>query len=186
MEQIPPPAEETPSPAAADAAAAAAGLHAQLEEATALAAQRLAAWQRAQADYQNLKKRSAQEIQDRSVEIAAHLLRELLPIVDDLERALDADPSRDPTAWLAGVTLIRQKLYHYLEAVGVSPIATAGQPFDPAFHEAMGQAAGPAEQIVSLVRKGYLLGPRVLRPAQVLVGSGEPPAATPGADITGA
>lgn len=183
MEQIPPPAEETPSPA--DSAAEAAGLRAQLEEVTALAAQRLAAWQRAQADYQNLKKRSAQEIQDRSAEIATHLLRELLPIVDDLERALDADPSCDPTAWLAGVKLIRQKLYYYLEAVGVSPIATVGQPFDPAFHEAIGQAAGPAEQIVSLVRKGYLLGQRVLRPAQVLVGNGEPPA-TPGADITGA
>lgn len=184
MEQIPPPAEETPVPA--DAAAEGAALRTQLEEATALAEQRLAAWQRAQADYQNLKKRSAQEIQDRSAEIAAYLLRELLPIVDDLERALDADPSRDPTAWVAGVTLIRQKLYHYLEAMGVSPIATAGQAFDPAFHEAVGQAAGPAEQNVSLVRKGYLLGQRVLRPAQVLVGNGEPPDATPGADITGA
>ena len=84
---------------------------------------RLGAWQRAQADYQNLKKRSGQEVEDRAARTAAALLLELLPVVDDFERALEAEAEVDPAAWAAGVRLIQRKLYRYLEQVELQPIA---------------------------------------------------------------
>jgi molecular chaperone GrpE len=136
--------------------------------------QRMAAWQRSQADYENLKRRSRQEMADRMTFAAAALLSGLLPVVDDFERAVSADRGQDPAAWAAGVQLIQSKLFQYLEQAGVQPIAAEGQPFDPKFHEAIGKASGPEGQVVTQVLKGYLLGQRVLRPSQVLVGEGEP------------
>lgn len=135
--------------------------------------QRLAAWQRSQADYENLKKRSQQEMADRTTFAAAALLSGLLPVVDDFERAVTADRGQDPAAWADGVRLIQSKLFQYLEQAGVQPIAAEGQPFDPKFHEAIGKASGPEGQVVVQVLKGYLLGQRVLRPSQVIVGEGE-------------
>ena len=142
-------------------------------------AQRMAAWQRAQADYENLKKRSQQELAERATLAAAALLMGLLPVVDDFERALAADRAQDPAAWADGVQLIQHKLFQYLEQAGVQPIAAEGQPFDPKFHEAIGKMSGPEGQVVTQVLKGYLLGQRVLRPSQVIVGQGEADGATP-------
>ena len=162
-------------PRAVSAAALAveiAELKAQVAELQEESERRLGAWQRAQADYQNLKKRSGQEVEDRAARTAAALLLELLPVVDDFELALEAEAEVDPAAWAAGVRLIQRKLYRYLEQVELQSIAAEGQPFDPAFHEAMGQAPGPAGQVLSQLRKGYLWGGRLLRPAQVIVGGG--------------
>lgn len=146
-------------------------LRQQLEVAQELATERLAAWQRAQADYQNLKKRSQNEVQERVFHTTSALLLELLPVVDDFERALEAGAQVDSASWLEGLHMIQHKLYQFLERTGVQPIATDGQPFDPNFHEAVGQSPGPAGQIITQVEKGYLIGQRVLRPAQVIVGS---------------
>ncbi len=81
--------------------------------------QRMAAWQRSQADYENLKKRSQQEMADRTTFAAAALLSGLLPVVDDFERAVSADRGQDPAAWADGVQLIQSKLFQYLEQAGV-------------------------------------------------------------------
>jgi molecular chaperone GrpE len=148
-------------------------LQERLATAQAESAQRMAAWQRSQADYENLKKRSQQELSDRMTFAAAALLSGLLPVVDDFERAVSADREQDPAAWADGVQLIQSKLFQFLEQSGVQPIAAEGQPFDPKFHEAIGKAAGPEGQVMVQVLKGYLLGQRVLRPTQVIVGEGD-------------
>lgn len=135
--------------------------------------QRLVAWQRARADYENLKKRSQQEVAERSTLATATVLLTLLPVVDDFERALESDKEQDPLAWADGVQLIQKKLFHFLEQVGAQPIAAEGQAFDPKFHEAIGKASGREGYVVTQVLKGYLLGQRVLRPSQVIVGNGD-------------
>ena len=158
-------------------AAEVAELKAALASARAEAEERLMAWQRARADYENLKRRSAQEVQERTAQATGALLLELLPIVDDFERAFAADPS-DAEAWQEGISLIDRALCQLLERIGLQPIAAEGQPFDPNFHEAVSQGPGPAGEVITQVRKGYLLGTRVLRPTLVVVGQEETAAET--------
>lgn len=135
--------------------------------------QHLAAWKRARADYENLKRRSASEVNDRAAQATAGLLLSLLPVVDNFDRAFEADREEDPGAWAEGIALIHKDLLQVLERLGVQPIAAAGQPFDPQYHEAVGRAPGPDNEVLEQVRKGYLLGTRVLRPALVVVGHGD-------------
>lgn len=148
-------------------------LRAELEQARALAEERLAMAQRAQADYENLKRRTERERGDLIQVVKVGLLGQLLPLVDDLELALQTDPDPDPTAWLEGLRLIQGKVISALEAMGLQPIAAIDQPFDPRFHEGVGQAPGQDGVVVTQVQKGYLLNGHVLRPARVLVGNGE-------------
>ena len=159
---------EAERPATADDA-----LRAELDQARALAEERLAMAQRAQADYENLKRRTERERGDLVQVVKAGLMGQLLPLVDDLELALQADPDPDPTAWLEGLRLIQGKVVSALEAIGLQPIAAIGQPFDPRFHEGVGQVPGQDGVVVTQVQKGYLLNGHVLRPARVLVGNGE-------------
>ena len=170
---------EVGEPVAVSAAALAAEIAELKAEVASLreqAEKRLVAWQRAQADYQNLKRRSRQEVGERATYAVSGLVLELLPVVDDLDRAFAADDSvdvpQDSEAWVEGIRLIQRKLYALLERAGVQPIAAVGQPFDPNFHEAVGRAPGPANQILTQAQKGYLLGQRVLRPSLVIVGEG--------------
>jgi molecular chaperone GrpE len=153
-------------------------LRAELSRVEEQAAERLAAWKRARADYENLKRRSATEVNDRAAHATSALLMELLPIVDDFERAFHADRSDDQEAWAEGIALIERELMQLLERLGVQPIAAEGQPFDPNFHDAVSQGPGPAGEVIAQVRKGYLLGPRVLRPSMVVVGQGDDAAAS--------
>ena len=146
--------------------------------------QRLVAWQRARADYENLKKRSQQEVAERSMLATATVLLTLLPVVDDFERALESEKEPDPLAWVDGVQLIQKKLFHLLEQVGLQPIAAEGQAFDPKFHEAIGKGNGREGYVVTQVLKGYLLGQRVLRPSQVIVGNGDDDSSAEGMDQT--
>ena len=134
--------------------------------------QHLAAWKRARADYENLKRRSATEVGERAAQATAGLLLALLPVIDNFDRAFEADREDDPEAWAEGIVLIRKDVVQLLERLGVQPIAAAGQPFDPQYHEAVGRAPGPDNEVLEQVRKGYLLGTRVLRPALVVVGTG--------------
>lgn len=123
-------------------------------------------WKRALADYQNLEKRIQSEKQQ-FVKIAnAGLIHHLLSIIDDLERA--ADHIKD-----SGLGIIINRLHKLLEQEGVQLIPTDNQPFNPAQMECIEKTPGPKDIVTSTITKGYLLHDTVLRPAQVMVGSGE-------------
>ena len=134
----------------------------------------LAGWQRAQADFENYKKRSEQEKGEMSRFANSTLMLNLLPALDDLERALDLTPPElAEHGWLDGVKLIERKLKATLEAHGLSPIKALGEPFDPNLHEAVRQAEGDDGMVIEEIEKGYKLYDRVIRPSKVVVGNGE-------------
>jgi molecular chaperone GrpE len=145
-------------------------LQAKLVEAEAKAAQNLDGWQRAAAEFQNFKKRIER---DRTVDQAAmkaDLIRQVLPVLDDLERALRSRPQED--AWFNGIELIQRKMQAILEAQGVRRIEAEGAIFDPNFHEAISQEpvdGVESGRVVAVVLNGYILGEQVIRPAQVKV-----------------
>ncbi|GMU40533.1 MAG: protein GrpE [Chloroflexota bacterium] len=129
---------------------------------------------RALADYQNLLRRAREERAEIGRIAVADAVAGLLPVLDDLERAVDSAPEdvRDH-AFAEGVRLVLQGFRRALEQRGVEEIHALHQPFDPNKHEAVGQAPGPENQVVHLVRRGYAVNDRVIRPAMVMVGSGE-------------
>ncbi len=134
----------------------------------------LAGWQRAQADLINYKRRSEQEKLEFSNFAHANLILSLLPIFDDLERALAHAPARlAKLPWVDGIRLIVRKFQNALEAQGLTPIEALGKPFDPNLHEAVRQDKGAEGIIIEEVQKGYKLHDRVIRPAMVVVGNGE-------------
>jgi molecular chaperone GrpE len=145
-----------------------------LAEAKAKAEANLAGWQRAQADFINYKKRAEQEKQELGKFANSVLILNLLPILDDFERAFSSiPPSMKKLSWLDGIKLIERKLWAILEAQGLSPIEALGKPFDPQFHEAVRQDKGKDGIVIEEVQKGYMLNDRVIRPAMVVVGNGE-------------
>ena len=138
-------------------------------------ARHYAGWQRAQADYENLKRRSAQDVRDRVQQSQRAILLDLLDLADDFERAnreapADGEHADDP--WRQGVELISQKLNALLLRQQVRQIDTVEQSFDPEFHEAVGQLPGQHNEIVAVLRTGYTVGNRILRATQVMVGDG--------------
>ncbi|UCD53807.1 MAG: nucleotide exchange factor GrpE [Dehalococcoidia bacterium] len=134
----------------------------------------LAGWQRAQADFINYRRRSEQEKKDIGKFANAALMLDLLPILDDLERAFAAIPSHPTKAsWIDSIRLIERKLWASLEAQGLSQIKALGEPFDPNFHEAMRQDKGREGIVVEELQRGYTLHDRVIRPSKVVVGNGE-------------
>jgi molecular chaperone GrpE len=134
---------------------------------------------RTTADFDNYRKRIERERREVSEAASADLIRDLLPVVDDLERALSAsapaekEREADNAASLRrGVELIHRQLLDALRKRGAEPFETVGQLFDPAWHEAISYEAGsnrPEGEILGEVRRGYRLGQRLLRPAQVRV-----------------
>lgn len=165
-------------------------LREELEEAQAQAAEYLEGWQRAKAEFSNYKKRQDVERAQVTALANAALLRKLLPVVDDFERAIATLPvDLSKLTWCEGVFLIKHKLDAILELEGVKPIETDGQSFDPRYHEAVTYEEVPGHddgQIIGEVQRGYILGERVLRPALVRVA--KTPAAQPepeeGSDTT--
>ena len=138
-------------------------------------ARNYAGWQRAQADFENLKRRSAQDVRDRVQQSQRSILLDLLDLADDFERANREAPADDSDAddpWRQGVELISQKLNALLLRQQVKQIETLDQPFDPEFHEAVGQLPGQHNEIVAVLRTGYTVGNRILRATQVMVGDG--------------
>ena len=134
----------------------------------------LANWQRAQADFINYKRRTEQERLELSRFANANLMLGLLPVLDDLERALEAVPPRlAKNEWVEGIRLVERKFKASLEGQGVTPMEALGGTFDPNYHEALRQDKGEEGKITEVFQKGYMLGDRVLRPAQVVVGNGE-------------
>jgi molecular chaperone GrpE len=148
-------------------------LQKELEEAKTQAAEYLDGWQRAQAEFSNYKKRQEAERAQVRAFANADLLRKLLPIVDDFERAATTLPSDlAHLTWCEGIFMIRRKLDGVLESEGVKPIETEGQSFDPRYHEAVTYEEVPGYeegQIIGEVQRGYILDERVLRPALVRV-----------------
>jgi molecular chaperone GrpE len=134
----------------------------------------MAGWQRAQADYQNYKKRIDQERVEQSRFAVAPILLNCLDIIDDLERAFVALPdSLIQLTWVNGIALIHRKMQSILESNGVKEIESEGKHFDPNLHEAISQVPGEDGQIMTVIQKGYQLHDRVLRPTLVQVGNGE-------------
>ena len=134
-----------------------------------------ASWQRAAADYQNFKRRVDQERSEFTQIANAALMINLLPIVDDLERALEnVDAHLAGLTWLDGVRMIHRKFQALLEMNGVTEIPADGQDFDPNVHEAVMYSEGEAGKVLNVAQKGYMLGGRVLRPAMVVVGGKQP------------
>ena len=134
----------------------------------------LANWQRAEADFINFKKRAEQERSELAKTANATLILNLLPILDDLERAF-ASVSTElarPT-WVDGIRLIQHKLEAALEAQGLSKMEALGQDFDPNLHEAVTYADGDKGKVIEELRRGYKLNDRVIRPAMVVVGNGK-------------
>ena len=138
-------------------------------------ARHYAGWQRAQADYENLKRRTAQDVRDRVQQSQRAILLDLLDLADDFERANREAPADDANAddpWRQGVELISQKLNALLLRQQVKRIETVNQSFDPEYHEAVGQLPGRQNEIVAVLRTGYTVGSRILRATQVMVGDG--------------
>jgi molecular chaperone GrpE len=133
----------------------------------------LANWQRAEADFQNYKRRAEQDRDELRRFGNVSLIINLLPVLDDFERAFGSlDARLAGLSWFDGIYLIYRKLQQLLENAGVKPIVTEGQAFDPRYHEAVAHVDGEDGKVLSEVQRGYKLHDRVLRPAMVVVGKG--------------
>ena len=133
----------------------------------------LANWQRAQADFVNYKRRSEQERAEVVNYANSNLILNMLPVLDDLERALGSVPDElAESSWVDGIRHIYRKLQAVLEAQGISVIEAEGKDFDPNFHEAVMSVEGEDGKVIEETQKGYKLRNRVIRPTKVKVGKG--------------
>jgi molecular chaperone GrpE len=128
--------------------------------------------QRTQADFENYRKRAAKDAASAGERAKAGLVRELLPVLDNLERAL-ATADGDSSSVVEGVRLVRADLIGVLERSGVESFDPTGEPFDPTVHEALSTRPAPEGTapgtVTDVVEKGYRLNDTVLRPARVVV-----------------
>ena len=134
-------------------------------------------WLRLAAEFDNYKKRRSREFDALVQSASENLIRELLPVLDSVARALDhrAEGEDDSEGYKQGVAMIMEQFPKVLERRGLSEIEAAGRPFDPNFHEALMQMSSDqhAEGLVmAVVERGYRLGDRVIRPAKVVVSGG--------------
>jgi molecular chaperone GrpE len=126
--------------------------------------------QRTQADFENYRKRAAKEAAAAGSRAKAGLVRELLPVLDNLERALEHADEGD--SLLEGVRLVHSDLVGVLQRSGVESFDPSGEPFDPTLHEALSTRPQDGEHpgtVVEVVEKGYRLNDTILRPARVVV-----------------
>jgi len=139
---------------------------------------------RLQADFENYRKRMARERAEERQQAAESLILALLPALDHFELGLRNAQAHSADAGLvAGFRLIHQQLLEALKQSGLTPLAVEGQPFNPHEHEAVTTVPSeehPADTVITEVRRGYRLGNKLLRPAQVIVASGPPPAPAAG------
>ncbi|MBZ0276431.1 MAG: nucleotide exchange factor GrpE [Anaerolineae bacterium] len=147
----------------------------QLAEAQKKAQGFMEGWQRERAEFANYKRRVERDMKDIRQNAAIAVLTNLLPIIDDFERAMTNLPD-DLTghAWPEGVSLIQRKFMKLLEDQQVEIIDPVGQPFDPNRHEAVGTEASESVEsghVTVTLQKGYVWGDRVLRPALVKIAS---------------
>jgi len=172
-----PPREEKTAPDVIPKSPESAGdlaeLHQTLTEKTQEAEDNYVRLVRLAADMENLKKRQERERAELRQFANESLIKELLPVVDNLERALDHGRQLSaPEALLEGIERVYQGFLKALERFGVTPFVSVGQPFDPAFHNAMMQEEAPDVpdgSVIKELQKGYLMNQRLLRPAMVVV-----------------
>jgi molecular chaperone GrpE len=131
---------------------------------------------RLQAEMQNLRNRTSREIADERRYAALPVLRDLLPVLDNINRAIEAaEKAGEVENLLEGFRLVRQQLLTTLTNHGAEPIEALGQPFDPNYHQAILHQPSndaPANTVTMVTQQGYKLHDRVVRPAQVIVSSG--------------
>ena len=137
--------------------------------------ERLNDLKRVAAEFENYRKRVARDQESLVARAHERLVKELLPVLDDLERALAAAEQHEEAALEEGVRLVHRELDDALRREGLAEIETAGR-FDPHVHEALLSQPSDAEEgtIIEVVQKGYQLGDRVVRPARVVVAAPEP------------
>jgi len=143
----------------------------------AVAAERDAYWDglvRLKADFDNFRKRSQRELAEAAVRARADVLTEFLPILDNLDRALNAAEHHEEGKVLEGVRMTQTLFTQLLRREGVEGIDPLGEPFDPTLHEAMIAAPSSEEEgtVTAVMERGYLLNDQVLRPAKVAVSAG--------------
>ncbi len=148
-------------------------LQKELEETRSKANEYLDGWQRARAEFANYKKRVDRD-QAQTYQVAAgNVIRRFLEVLDDLERALKNRPEDGEGAvWAEGIELIYRKLLNMLENEGVKPMEIGNDFFDPNLHEAVVSEENSeyeSGQIIGVIRQGYVMGDRILRPAMVRV-----------------
>ena len=127
------------------------------------------------AEFDNFRKRTERERQMLEETAAENVIHDLLPLVDDLERALSADPGEGTDAYRRGVELIHRRLLDILRRRGVEPVEALGSEFDPHLHQAVSYEHAPDRnegEILEEFRRGYKLGNRLLRPSMVKVAKG--------------
>jgi molecular chaperone GrpE len=148
-------------------------LQKELVETQEKANQYLDGWQRSRAEFANYKKRVDREQAETYQRASGSIIKRYLEVVDDLDLALrNAPASGDGAQWASGVQLIYRKLLSILESEGVTPMQASGVPFDPNFHEAILMEPNedvPSGHVCEVLKQGYLLGDKVLRPALVKV-----------------
>jgi molecular chaperone GrpE len=148
-------------------------LRQEMAEAETKAQEYLDGWQRARAEFANYKKRVERDQASVRQMAAANIYKNYLEVVDDIERALKDRPEDDEgAAWAAGIELIYRKLLSNMEVDGITVMVTQDQFFDPNIHEAISSEDTEdfeSGQIVEVLKNGYLVGDKVLRPALVRV-----------------
>lgn len=133
---------------------------------------------RLKAEFENYRKRSQRELAEAGGRARAAVLAEFLPVIDNLDRALNAAEHHEESKVLEGVHLTHSLFAQLLRREGVESVDPLGQPFDPHVHEAMMAAPSPEPEgvITAVLEPGYVMGDQVLRPAKVAVSSGPPEA----------
>jgi molecular chaperone GrpE len=124
------------------------------------------------AEFDNYRKRVSKELGEKAQQVVGDVIEDLLPVLDDFERALQADAGPGADTYRKGVELIYKQLQDMLTRRGVKPVEAVGQPFDPRFHQAITYETSPGHaegDVIEEVRRGYVLGDRLLRPAMVKV-----------------
>lgn len=149
------------------------GLAERLAEAEAKRDEYLDSLQRAVAEFDNYRKRTAREQESLVARAHERLVRELLPVLDDLERALEAAGQHEEAKLEDGVRLVERRLRDILTREGLVEIPTDG-PFDPHVHEALMSQPSEAEEgsIIQVVQRGYQIGDHLVRPAKVVISTG--------------
>jgi molecular chaperone GrpE len=169
--------DETREPQPAEAVEAEAGEgESELDEARRQAEEYLSDLRRLAADFDNYRKRVARDTEVQATRATESLVGELLPVLDNLERALDASEHHEEAKVADGVKLVRQQLQDLLARRGLEEIAAEpGDAFDPHVHEALSHQPSdqPEGSIAAIWQRGYLLGTHVMRPARVVVSSGQ-------------
>ena len=129
-------------------------------------------WMRKAAEFDNYRRRIERERKEQSDQAVVDLLQDLLLIVDDFDRAMTVDAGESAEAYRRGIELIQTKLYDLLKKLNVRPIDALGADFDPKIHQAVIQESSPGHrdgEVIGELRKGYMRGDRLLRPAMVKV-----------------